>query len=406
VKLCRILALTCIVSVTSLAEDFSALRTEVDGLARLTEAPQVFDAGGFPDETGLKALFYAGLPWKGKPTRVFAWLGVPKSTEKLPGIVLIHGGGGTAYKEWVRKWNEHGFAAIAIAVEGQIDERNREGPPEILWKRHAFGGPPRIKIYGDSAEPLADQWMYHAVADTILANSLLRSQPEIDPKKIGLSGISWGGVITSTVMGIDRRFAFAIPIYGCGHLADATNFWGDALRENRMYREIWDPVLRIKNATLPALWLSWPGDIHFPLDCQAETYTAAPGPRMVALLPGMKHSHPAGWNPPDSYAFAEGIVRTGKPWLRQRDAIIAGDRITVSFASAKPLEKAVLIWTSDLGSTGERHWQEAAAALETRGETSVATATLPPSGTAWFMNVRSGALTGSSDFQVITRPER
>ena len=41
-------------------------------------------------------------------------------------------------------------------------------------------------------------------------------------------GVSWGGVITSTVMGIDSRFAFAIPTYGCGHMADAENHWGAA----------------------------------------------------------------------------------------------------------------------------------------------------------------------------------
>jgi dienelactone hydrolase len=401
--LLRILSLSCALIATTRAEDYAALRAQVAGLARLTEAPQVFTAEGFPDEPGLKPLFFAALPWKGKPTRVFAWLGVPKSDGKVPGMVLVHGGGGTAYKEWVRKWNEHGFAAISIAVEGQIDERNPDGPPEIHWKRHGFAGPPRIKIYGDTAEPLAEQWMYHAVADTILANSLLRSMPGIDPQKIGLTGISWGGVITSTVIGIDSRFAFAIPVYGCGDLADASNFWGDALREDSMYRQVWDPMVRIKKAMMPALWLSWPGDIHFPLDRQANTYTAAPGPRLVALLPGMKHSHPAGWNPPDSYAFAESVVRTGKPWLRQTNIEVSGDRIAVSFESTKPLDRAVLIWTAESGFTGGRNWQETVATLEARAGTYVATANLPSSATAWFMNVRSGALTGSSDFQGVGR---
>lgn len=51
---------------------------------------------------------------------------------------------------------------------------------------------------------------HHATADRILANSLLRSLPEVDADRLGLMGISWG-VITSTVVGIDTRFAFAIP---------------------------------------------------------------------------------------------------------------------------------------------------------------------------------------------------
>jgi len=34
--------------------------------------------------------------------------------------------------------------------------------------------------------------MYHAHADTMLANSLLRALPEVDANKIGVMGVSWG----------------------------------------------------------------------------------------------------------------------------------------------------------------------------------------------------------------------
>ncbi len=42
-------------------------------------------------------------------------------------------------------------------------------------------------------------------------------------EKIGVMGISWGGVIISTIIGIDDRLVFAVPVYGCGGLADAEN---------------------------------------------------------------------------------------------------------------------------------------------------------------------------------------
>ena len=47
-----------------------------------------------PAPGDIKAVFYTGLPYKGNPTRVFAWLGIPKLKpgEKDPGIVLVHGG--------------------------------------------------------------------------------------------------------------------------------------------------------------------------------------------------------------------------------------------------------------------------------------------------------------------------
>lgn len=168
--------------------------SEVLALGKLTQAPSMQIAEGFQSSENLKAIYFDALDWKGKPTKVFAWLGLPENySGKVPGIVLVHGGGGTAFKAWVQKWNEQGFAALSIAVEGQIDVKDPDSKDRAKsWKQHEWPGPHRHGIYGDSSEPLKDQWMYHAVADTILANSLLRSLPEVDAKKVGVAGISWG----------------------------------------------------------------------------------------------------------------------------------------------------------------------------------------------------------------------
>lgn len=382
------------------ATDYARLREQVVALGRLTSPPAVHAAAGFVAAGTVEPLYFEGLPYRGNPPRVFAWLGLPdQRSGKVPGIVLVHGGGGTAFKEWVQKWNAKGFAAISIAVEGQTDERIPGAPPGAQWKRHPAGGPARQGIYGDTAEPLADQWMYHALADTILAHSLLRARPEVDADRVGVSGISWGGVITSTVLGLDPRFAFGIPVYGCGHLFDAANQYGRALGDSPLYREVWDPVRYLPRATMPILWLSWPEDAHFPLDCQAASYRTAPGPRLVALLPGMKHSHPAGWNPPDSYAFAAGVVREGRPWCGQTGLTLKSRHVEVQFRSDRPLERATLLATSDSGFTGSRRWIETPARIKPVDGTWLVTAELPAGTTAWFVNARSGDLTVSSDYQ-------
>lgn len=380
------------------ADDFSAEREQVLQLQTLDHPPATYPAEGIAQEDGIRAIYFDALPWKGQPTRVFAYLGMPAEHDgNVPGVVLVHGGGGTAFKEWVKRWNDRGFAAISIAVEGQIDQRAPER--ERAWLQHEWAGPSRSGIYGDSDEPLTDQWMYHAVADTVLANSLLRSLPGVDAEKVGVMGISWGGIITSTVIGIDSRFAFAIPTYGCGHLADAPNQYGRALGNNELYRQVWDPMVRMNRATMPVLWLSWPNDKHFPMDCLAASYQAAPGPRMVSLIPGMRHGHGPGWNVPDSYAFAQSIVESGEPWCRQVSVAAEGASTQAVFTSAKPIDRAVLISTSDTGITGERRWAQTPATLEQRGERWHVSATLPPDTTAWYINLRSGGLTTSSDYQ-------
>jgi len=367
------------------------------------QAPQTHKAEGFKADGTVHAIFYDALPWNGKPTRVFAWIGLPaQRTGKVPGIVVVHGGGGTAYKEWVQKWNAEGFAAISIAVEGQTDvDEKKEPKGRPVWARHAFSGPARDGTFADTKLPLKEQWMYHALADTMLANSLLRSLPEVDATKIGVMGISWGGVITSTIIGLDERFAFGIPTYGCGHLFDAENHWGKALHDNIGYKETWDGMNYADRVKMPVLWLSWPQDAHFPLGCQAEHYRKAPGPRMVSLITKMGHSHPAGWNPPDSYAFAKSIVETGKPWGRSTSAVTEQGRAIATFASTKPLDRAVLVSTTDKGFTGTRKWVETPAAAASGGGGTTASAPLPPGTTAWYINAYADKLTLTSDYQEI-----
>jgi dienelactone hydrolase len=385
-------------NVAAAAADPAHLRVQITALGDLKSPPAVHAAEGFAAEGTVKPLFFEGLPYRGKPTRVFAWLGLPAAkspAEKVPGVVLVHGGGGTAFKEWVQKWNAQGFAAIAMAVEGQTDVRIPGAPAGAQWQRHALGGPARNGIYGDAAEPLADQWMFHAVADVILAHSLLRSQPAVDAARVGVCGISWGGIITSTVVGIDSRFAFGIPIYGCGALDRAPNHYGKALGNLALYREVWDPVLRLPRATMPLLWFTGPSDAHFPLEFQQASYRAAPGPRLVSVPFGMKHGHGAGWNPPDSYAFAKAVVATGRPWAREVSRDFVAGSARVIFEVVPAVDAGILVFRRGAD------WEQAPARVETSSGRVTASATVPAGTTAYFFNLAAGGLTLSSELETV-----
>ncbi|GGD11454.1 alpha/beta hydrolase family protein [Aquisalinus flavus] len=303
--------------------------------------PATFDV--VKREDGLTSLFLEGEDYIDKPTRIFGIYGLPENplqgdaiaSGKAPAVVLIHGGGGTAYAEWVHKWNAAGFAALSIAVEGQTDQRDplATGPSEFRWKKHPWSGPQRAGIYVDTQEPVGDQWMFHAVAAVVRANNYLRNDPRIDAGHIGLVGVSWGGIITSTVMGFDNRFDFAIPIYGTGYLDDIDNQYKKALAGNEAYRKIWEPGLRLGNFTKPSLWLTWRNDRHFYLDAQRRSYSAVAGPYAVSIIKDMRHSHADAWNRPESYEFAKSVVSQGQPWVRTLATAYAGDGEATSHVS-------------------------------------------------------------------------
>lgn len=403
----NILLMLILTFATAAQSDSYADRVKVLALENLTHVPVVTqrDGSNFELKPGeLQAIFYEGMQYEGKPTRVYAWLGIPKrasADNKVPAIVLVHGGGGTAWKAWVEKWNARGFAAISIAVEGQTDDLlpKDEKTGSWRWRTHQWPGPRRPGIYNDlTKRKLEDQWMYHAVSDVILANSLIRSFDVVDSQKVGVMGVSWGGVITSTVIGIDQRFAFAIPTYGCGDLSEAQNKYGKALGKNSVYKNVWDPILRLDRAELPTLWLSWPGEQHFPLDKQASSYGAVSGPYMVSLIPGLGHSQKAAMNPEDSYAFAESIVTSGKPWAQILSSSAQGGKVLVKLTSIRKLDSAVLIWSTDSGVSGSKSWHEKVATLTWSGNEWLVSAALPKDVKAWFVNVKSGVLTISSDY--------
>src|SRR3954447_16090105 len=124
------LALLLVAPVLSMAEMPWDIRA-------LSQPPSVYDAK--TEEPGVRALYFESVPWKGKPTRVFAYYGAPAG-KKRPAMVLIHGGGGTAFAEWVRMWNKRGYAAIAMDTCGNLPGRAPDDKPwSPVKKHHEFG---------------------------------------------------------------------------------------------------------------------------------------------------------------------------------------------------------------------------------------------------------------------------
>ena len=166
------LILIGILSMTGASHAAETGKTPWD-MRTLAAVPKVYEDREHSTED-VKALFYEGLPWKGKPTRVFAYYGVPrteagKTNHKHPAMVLVHGGGGSAFIPWVRLWVSRGYAAIAMDTCGSVSSGGYNNHP-----RHENGGPPGWGGFDQIDAPIQDQWTYHAVADVILAHSLIR----------------------------------------------------------------------------------------------------------------------------------------------------------------------------------------------------------------------------------------
>jgi alpha-beta hydrolase superfamily lysophospholipase len=363
----------------------------------LAKTPKTHETKERPAK-GMRSFFYEGAVYKGTPTWVFAYYAAPKGSPPSggwPAVVCAHGGGGTAYPEWVRFWNAKGYAAISMDLEGHLPGGNAhqvEGNHPV-GAGHQNAGPSRIDWFGDRDLPDNEQWFYHAVADVIAANSLLRSFPEINAKKIGLTGISWGGVIVSTVAGIDSRYAFVIPVYGAGfiHESDSPGLaqWfppkNMTTQQFEDYKTKWDPSAHLPYAKMPMLFVTSVADPVFQINIFAKSARIAGGPSTLCMRPWMIHGHGNGWNDaPEIFGFADSIVKDGPPIPKLDTPIVNSDGRLQSKYTGEFTE-AWVYCTNSGGTWKNRKWHFIECVR--KGKELVAKGPLPQGTTAYMIYV-------------------
>lgn len=328
----------------------------------LTELRQVPEHEWGETVEGVRQVYYRSEPYQGRPTRVFAWYGCPESGDRpLPGVVLVHGGGGRAFREWVQLWMERGYAAIAMDLAGC-------GPD---GQRLPDGGPgqsdaEKFSPFDDAS--VGRMWTYHAVAAVVRAHSLLAAQEEVDPRRIAVTGISWGGYLTCIAAGVDDRFAAAVPVYGCGFLHE-NSVWLRIFRDmNPELRERWvgyfDPSRYLGRVKCPILFLNGTNDFAYPLDSYRKSFDLVPGKKSIRIEVRMKHSHPDGWAPKEIGWFVDSVVRDGPALPELEELRLEANRASAEIRSVVPLASAELHYTRDDGPWQERNWVSEPARIE------------------------------------------
>ncbi len=273
----------------------------------------------------VKAITYEGFEYNGKTTKVFAYIGFPEgaSADKpVPAIVLVHGGGGHAFADWVKIWNDEGYAAIAMDTTGDFPALV-DGVPQVSYAEggctfiHGLEGDLAsdeyttgpTRIYPTTYTPVNQQWAYHGISQVILASNILRADEKVDDKNIGITGISWGGVTTAQVIGYDNRYSFAIPIYGCAYMGDPSRPFANFA--DPYVNLLWGSERNLDNATMPILWFSFNDDNNFGVPSYVKSYEHTKDlneKTTISMRSGWSHSHGSGWVMPLSYVYADSIT--------------------------------------------------------------------------------------------------
>lgn len=340
----------------------------------------------------IRPLFYEGPDYQGKPTRVFAWVGLPEGASRkapVPGIVLVHGGGATAVANWVELWNKMGFAAISMDTCGGIPCWHSScNYRAVGWPRHRHSGPIGWGGFENFDKPRQEQWMYHAVASVIRGANLLCSLPEVDAGKVGIAGISWGGYLTNAVLSMDQRYKFAVPIYGCSFCENRESTLCPSKHNDirDAWFDMWDPRNGLSYITTPTLFLNDAEDRAFPLSSWQHTVSSIKNaPVYTSLRFNYPHNHCISYNSKTIPAFARAMLN-GTP-LPQLGAIrrIKNGIVSKVDMQGRQVEKCLLAATRATGPFVDRTWREYPASYANGKATSDS---LPENASAAFFQIQ------------------
>jgi cephalosporin-C deacetylase-like acetyl esterase len=373
----------------------------VDSLKREVPAVQWLKRDG-----NVHSLLYAGENYKGQGSQVFAvyaspkTLGEAKEGEKFPAVVLIHGGGGTAFAEWVFLWAKRGYAAIAMDLSGSrppdLESDPKTGAPVLSGRppnsivRLPNGGPNQghPEKFDTIGSEISDHWPFHAAASVIRAHTLLRSFPEVDSERTAVTGISWGGYTTCLVASLDDRFKAAVPVYGCGYLHEGESVQKPSIDKLGELRAKWvreyDPSSLLPRCRVPIFFVNGTNDVHYPLDSYMKTYLRVSGEKQMRIQVKMAHGHQAGWAPQEIGLFIDSKCRGEKPLAVPGEPRVEGEQVVVPFVSAVPLSRAELHYTVDEGVRSKREWTTVAARVE---KGAVVAPKPPQEANTWFVSL-------------------
>ena len=223
--------------------------------------------------------------FKGSDARISAYYCFPENGKKNPAFVWSHGGGQCADRRRGHYFATQGFATVDINWLGRPLEGAKEGLTDwgkidpsqgpqfyakALRKQFKSSFHPDEHSIDPIISPRNSNWFMLSLAGR-RALTFLEQQPEVDASRLGFTGFSMGGTITS-MTAIDKRLKAVAPFVG-----GTTNLHenypgmnsGGVIRnigDLELYKNTIDPGAYWKHVTVPVMFITSSNDFHSTLD--------------------------------------------------------------------------------------------------------------------------------------------
>ncbi len=340
------------------------------------------------EENGVvsKEFYFTSEVAGGEPYRIYAIYSAPKTSGKVPAILYIHGATGTADRAMVAEWVKRGYACLSFDWTAN--------PKDKQFKRtqfSKFGDLTEADSGGSFVSPPERSRMHQTIIAARRALSWLQLQPEVEPDKLGVLGISWGGFASLLLNGIDDRIKALVNVYGAGFYQEfglnggcfgVTGPLQVLPREQQVeWLSHFDPAHYLSKAHAPTLMFTGTNDMFFWLPLVMKTFEALPVEKRLILEPSINHTIAKGAIIETSAQWFDLFLRkSGEAWPTI-DMTDAGEgkmemRLTNGGVGVKAVQMAwfPLQWPVDsvpisAYTSKEQIWQTGSAVLADDGQT-------------------------------------
>jgi cephalosporin-C deacetylase-like acetyl esterase len=262
----------------------------------LTNIPTVSQVISITDSgTGTAAISTKRFTFKSKNgiNTIYAIMAYPKAAGVYPGILMYHGGGGTAegLVSNLQIYAASGYVTMALDEPGIASIANSSSFSTGPWKSVVSGEGPKLNVVGG----VQNSTLYDAIIGSIEAFNLLSSQPNVNVQKMAVTGSSWGGYLTTFTAGLlGSRVKAAYSTWGCGFY-ETGSFWSGFIAQMPShYKSDWltylDAGRRANDITAPYFIDQATNDTYFWPEAVSATLNAITGTKNHVTMANLNHA--------------------------------------------------------------------------------------------------------------------
>jgi dienelactone hydrolase len=221
---------------------------------------------------------------------VYAVITSPIAKGNYPGMLVLHGGGGSAEKDKAISWAQRGYVAVAPDLPG-IAEPKKLTNTKGRWNTLTYGAERYI------ANPdVTTSIIFDAVQSAMQALHLLQAQTNVDKKHIGVVGISWGGYMTTMVCALaGQQVKAGFSVFGCGfyeYTSQVSTLDKMALKEKQDWLQYLDAGRRVNNMKASFFIAGATNDFFFYPKAVQRTLDAIQAEKNQVYAPNVSHKIP------------------------------------------------------------------------------------------------------------------